>query len=150
MRLSIVPQNRSNCDVYFVDLEMIKPIPKYIERQRQKRDKLYYETPNGHTRYYAYLTTNDKELVKVTVAVKHYKNKWYCKQVAVHGVHSDKCFLKDIVLHFMGNYSVGWFAEGLQESPKWYESKHWGWQDDKYFNIPSDILNLEYISKFPE
>ncbi len=150
MRLSIVPQNRSNCDVYFVDLEMIKPIPKYIERQIQKRDKLYYETHNGHTRYYAYLTTNDKELVKVTVAVKHYKNKWYCKQVAVHGVHSDKCFLKDIVLHFMGNYSVGWFAEGLQESPKWYESEHWGRQEDKYFNIPCDILNLEYLSKFPE
>jgi len=50
----------------------------------------------------------------------------------------------------MGNYSVGWFEEGLQKSPKWYETTEWGLMDDKYFNIKCPVLNIEYALRFPE
>ena len=50
--------------------EKIKPIPKYILKQIQKEDKRVYPQQDGHTRFYAYMTKSDKELVKVTVAVK--------------------------------------------------------------------------------
>lgn len=101
-------------------------------------------------RFYAYLTKNDGELVKVTVAVKHYKKRLYCKQVAVHGVHSDKCFVRDMAFHFMGNYSVGWYAEGLTKTQRWYEDGSWGWHYDRYFDPYAPVVNKEYIPKFPE
>ncbi len=90
--------------------------------------------------------------VLVTVACKNNLNsdRWRCKQVVVHGIRSNECFLKDIVLHFMGNYSVGWYEQGLQKNPKWYESNDWGFQNDKYFNIGCPVLNKEYLLKFPE
>ena len=72
-------------------IEKIKPIPKNTEKKIKAIDRIY--PVRGRTRFYAYLTKNDGELVKITVAVKEKKNKWCCKQVAVHGVHSDKCFV---------------------------------------------------------
>lgn len=132
--------------------EKIKPIPKYILGLVKRAEKERISYYDGHVRFYSYLTKNDGELVKITVACKNKLDspRWRCKQVVVHGIHSNECFLKDIVQHFMGNYSVDWFAQGLQKHPKWYESKYWGWQDDKYFNIHCPILNKEYILKFPE
>ena len=75
-------------------IEKIKPIPKYIQKKIKLYDDKLKTAPFGRTRFYAYFTKNDGELVKITVAVKEKKNKWCCKQVAVHGVHSDKCFVK--------------------------------------------------------
>ena len=49
--------------------QKIKPIPKYIEKLIQRTDKRNYPKADGHTRFYAYFTKNDGELVKVTVAV---------------------------------------------------------------------------------
>ena len=49
-------------------IEKIKPIPKYIIELIKKRDKHDYPAQNGVTRYYDYLTKNDGELVKITVA----------------------------------------------------------------------------------
>ena len=133
-------------------IEKIKPIPKYMLKliRKAEKDNPYHNT--GFVRFYSYLTKNDGELVKVTVACKNKLNskRWRCKQVIVHGIHSDKCFLKDIVLHFMGNYSIGWYEQGLQKQRKWYESEDWGWQDNQYFNIHCPILNITYLSKFPE
>lgn len=86
----------------------------------------------------------------MTVAVKCYRKKWYCKQVAVHGLHSDKCFIKDIIFYYMGNYNVGWFAEGLQKRKKWYESPDWDWHYDKYFDPYAPLVNKEFIARFPE
>ena len=133
-------------------IEKIKPIPKYIIERVRKAEKTNYLCNSGYTRFYSYLTKNDGELTLVTVACKNNLDspRWRCKQVIVHGVHSDRCFLKDIVLHFMGNYSVGWYEQGLQKERRWYESESWGWQDDKYFNIRCPILNMEYLGKFPE
>ena len=51
-------------------IEKIKPIPKYIQKLIQKYDAKYKTVTNARTRFYAYLTKNDGELVKVPVAVK--------------------------------------------------------------------------------
>ena len=79
-------------------IEKIKPIPKYILARIKKADKQNNVTLPHQTRFYAYLTKNDGELVKVTVAVKYRYKKWLYKQVAVHGVHSDV---------FMGSFYCG-------------------------------------------
>ena len=130
-------------------IEKIKPIPKYIEKKIKSIDTTY--PVRGRTHFYAYLTKNDGELVKITVAVKEKKNKWCCKQVAVHGVHSDKCFVKDMGFTYIGGYSVGWHAEGLTSYKPWYEDGYWGWTNDKLFDPYAPIVNSEYIlEKFPE
>ena len=131
-------------------IENIKPIPKNIVARIKKLDKQAYPAPQGRTRFYSYLTTNAGELVKVTVAVRHYRKEWYYKQCAVHGIHSDQCFLKDMVFHYIGGYSVGWYAEGLSESPEWYEGDEWDWQEDSMFDPWAPVVNKEYASKFPE
>ena len=133
-------------------IEKIKPIPKYILKLILKAEKKSDLSSAGYTRFYSYLTKNDGELVRVTVACKNKLGgpRWRCKQVVIHGIHSDRCFLKDICRHFMGNYSVGWFEEGLQKERKQYESQSWGWHYDRYFNILCPILNKEYILKFPQ
>lgn len=130
-------------------IEKIKPIPKYIERKIKAIDATY--PVRGRTRFYAYLTKNDGELVKITVAVKEKKNKWCCKQVAVHGVHSDKCFVKDMEFTYVGGYIVGWYAEGFGKHKPWYEDGYWGWTDDKLFDPYAPIVNRDYILQhFPE
>lgn len=37
-------------------IEDIKPIPKYIIEKIKRKDKEYYKTPNGRTRFYSYLS----------------------------------------------------------------------------------------------
>ena len=105
----------------------IRPIPKYILKAIMQKDKKYYPTPAGAKRFYAYLALWKKELVKVTVAVKHYHRKWYCKQVAVHGLHSEHCLVKDLEYCYITGmgFRVGWYAEGIQHYRKFFESSHW-------------------------
>ncbi len=133
-------------------IEKIKPIPKYILTKIEKLDKSLNIKPCGLVRYYAYLTKNDGELVKVTCAVKIYKNVWYCKQVAIHGLHSDKCFCRDIEYSYMGGYKVGFYAEGMRQynEPRWFEDGKWYECDDKYFNPYTRLINPEYAYKTPE
>ncbi len=130
--------------------EKIKPIPKYIQRLIKKRDLQDFPSQDNHSRFYAYLTKNDGELVKVTVAVRNYKGGWYCKQVAIHGVHSDKCFVIDFMRSWIGGYCVGWYAEGLQRQKKWYEDGEWGWCYDNELDPYAPIVNMDFIEKFPE
>jgi len=54
-----------------LDRNYIKPIPKTIVAAIKRKDKNRYKTPCGNTRFYSYLSTRKKELVKVTVAVRH-------------------------------------------------------------------------------
>lgn len=131
-------------------VENIKPIPKYMVELIRKKDLKLYPTQDGHVRFYAYLTKNDGELAKMTVAVKCRYKKWCCKQVAMHGIHSDKCYLKDMCFYYIGGYMVGWFSEGLQRNPKWYEYDSWGWNEDKLFDPYAPIMNKEYLAKFPK
>ena len=130
--------------------EKIKPIPKYIVKRIKAMDKKDYVTASGRTRFYAYLTKNDGELVKVTVAVRNYYSQWHYKQVAVHGLRSDKCFVKDMVFYYIAGYQVGWYEQGLQKGQRWYESTEWGWQIDKMFDPYAPIVNREYLDNFPE
>ena len=126
----------------------IRKIPKYMLNLIQKKDKEFYPKPDGHTRYYTYYTKYNKELCSVTVAVRNKYKKWYCKQVIVHGVHSDKVWLQDIGIA-MGFYVVGWYREKLTTYPKWYDYD-WGYNDDKYFNKYTPVINKEYIISQPE
>ncbi len=130
--------------------EKIKPIPKYILALIKKADEKANSKPNGNTRFYSYLTTNDKELVKVTVAVRHKYTKWYYKQCAVHGVHSDECFAKDMIFYIIGGYHTGWYSEGLCKRKKEFENGEWWEYTDKYFDPYAPVVNKEYIAKFPE
>mgnify|MGYP000906031453 CR=1 FL=1 len=70
----------------------IKPIPKYILTKIQKLDRKLWPEQKG-LRMYSYLTSIRKELVKITVAIRNLYKKWYCKQVAAHGVRSNKCYV---------------------------------------------------------
>ena len=132
-------------------IDRIKPIPKYIQKKIKLYDDKLKTAPFGITRFYAYFTKNDGELVKVTVAVREYKKQWYCKPVVVHGVHSDRCFGKDIKFTYIAGYSVGWHEQGISKDPDWYESKEWGWASDDSFDPYAPIVNRDYILQhFPE
>ena len=73
----------------------IRPIPKQIEKRILAYDAKHAE--NKGLRFYAYLTTICKELVKITVAVRNKgKRERLIKQVAIHGVYSDQCLVRDI------------------------------------------------------
>ena len=130
-------------------MEKIKPIPKYIVKLIKKRDMKRYPEPKGITRFYSYLTKNDGELVKVTVAVKNRYKNWHYKQVAVHGIHSDICFVKDMAFYYIAGYSVGWHDEGLTKNAKWYEDPDWGWHYDDKFDPFAPVVNPEYALKIP-
>ena len=130
--------------------EKIKPIPKYIQKLIYKEDLKRHPDQKGYLRFYAYLTRNDGELVKITVAVRNRYKKWHCKQVAMHGIHSDKSWVKDMIFHYIAGYKVGWFYEGLSKYKNWYESKEWGWGEDKMFDPYAPIVNIQYLTKYPE
>lgn len=130
----------------------IRPIPKYILKLIKRTDEKYVEGYNAHVRFYAYLAVWSKELVKVTVAVKHKGKKWYCKQVAIHGIHSDTCFVKDMEycgLVSMG-FRVGWYQEGIQKSKNWYESEDWCYAKDKYYDPWATVVNPEFVKTLDE
>ena len=127
-------------------IEKIKPIPKKFVAEINKRETKI----DGHTRYYSYLTENDKELVKVTVAVKHYQGKLYYKQCAVHGLHSANCFVKDMEYTYMGGYQTGFFDVGIGKEAKWYEDGKWYKAEGKYFNVFSSLLNIDFLAKYDE
>ena len=131
-------------------IEKIKPIPKYIIKRIQQIDTKNFPTANGRTRFYSYLTKNDGELVKVTVAVRHYRGKWICKQVVVHGLDSDFCIGRDMAFHYIGGYSVGWYDMGVYSRPKWFEDGIWYINDDKQFDPFAVLVNREYVAKLPE
>ena len=127
----------------------IKPIPKYILAKIRKEDDRLHTERDTAVRYYSYLTKNNGELCKVTVAVKYYKKRWLCKQIAVHGIDSEHCFIKDLCFYYIAGYIVGWYAEGAKRQPSWFESGEWGLQYDD-FGPKSKCINKEYALKFPE
>ena len=127
----------------------IKPIPKYIEKLIRRTDKINYPKADGHTRYYAYFTKNKGELVKITVAVKNRYKKWYCKQVAVHGVHSNVCFARDMEFYYIAGYVVDWSELDPKFAP-YYNDQQWFAVEDKYFDPFAVPVNLDYVLKQPE
>ena len=96
------------------------------------------------------LRNTKKELLKITVAVRNKGKAWYCKQVAIHGIHSDNCLVKDMEYFIIGGYVVGWFNEGITKFPKWYETENWCEAPDKYYNPYAPSVNKEYILTFEQ
>ena len=131
--------------------DLTKPIPKYILAKIQRLDKKRCPEQKGAARMYSYLTKINGELVKITAAVRNHSRKWYCKQVAAHGVKSEKCYSKDMeYLYFGMGFRIGWHAEGLYKYRKWYEDGKWYEADCKYYNPDTATVNPEYVGKFPE
>lgn len=129
-----------------IDEKYIKPIPNYIAKIIKNKDKYSYE---GQISFYAYLSKIKGELVKITVVCKHYKKQWFCKQVAVHGVYSDKCLVRDMECYIMG-YAVGWYDMALSSSRKRYEDGKWYPANDKYYDPTAEVVNRKYALKFKE
>ena len=130
----------------------IRPIPKKIEKRILSYDAKH--GCNSGLRFYAYLTTIQKELVKITVAVRNKgKHMRLIKQVAIHGVYSDKCLVKDMEYSFMGNYRVGWFAEGVKypyNMPPFYNNGKWYAVDYKYYNPWTPVINPKFALSLPQ
>ena len=131
-------------------IDKIKPIPKYIRERIRKLDLKYCPEQKGRTRFYSYLTKNDGELVKVTVAVITRYKTWFCKQVAIRGVDSNHCLVKDMEFHYIAGYQVGWHSEGASKHKPWYEDGKWYSAMDDYFNPYAHPVNNEYVSAFDE
>ena len=130
-------------------IERIKLIPKAIENKIRKLDRQWYDQVSN-VRFFSYLVIQKGELVKITVAVRTHKKSWYCKQVAVHGLHSEKCYLKDIEYNYLGmGFRVGWYAEGLQRYRKDYETDEWNTADAQYYDPFAPVVNLNVIDKLP-
>lgn len=133
--------------------EFIKPIPKYIEKKIIALDKkATYPTKN--LRFFTYLSKMKGELVKITVALKNNRNgKLMMKQVAVHGVDSDICLVKDLEYCYLGIYAYkfGWYTEGYKYAgnvrPRyndgvWYDAPY------KYYDPYGKMVNMEYALTF--
>ncbi|MDD3232273.1 MAG: hypothetical protein PHO06_02880 [Clostridia bacterium] len=82
----------------------IKPIPKHILNLIKKKDnKTYSKYSDDFTR----ILLNKKEILEITVAVKNKGENWHYKQVAIHGLHSEKCLVKDMECFPVAGYVVG-------------------------------------------
>ena len=130
----------------------IRPIPKRLEKRI-----LTYDAKHGCNRglrFYAYLTTIRKELVKITVAVRNKgKRERFIKQVSIHGVYSDKCLVRDIEYNYMGGYRVGWFEEGIHypyNMPPYYNDGKWYPVEYKYFNPWAPVINPKFALSLPK
>ena len=111
---------------------------------------------DGYTRLYAYLAKWHNELVKVTVAVRcKYKKYWYCKQVAVHGIDSDICYVREMSFNYITGYCVMWheidgFYKKYNSPEDWERYYEWFEAEDKYYDPQAYLINKEFIDKFSE
>jgi hypothetical protein len=135
-----------------MEAEDIRAIPKSIQARILKLDIKNCPAQQGASRLYSYLTTVKGELVKITVAVKTKRHKQYVKQVAVHGVKSGKCLVKDMEYNGIGGmgYRIGWYDEGLSDIRQCYEYSEWATADSKYYNPYAMTVNKGFVSNFPE
>ena len=130
----------------------IRPIPKRLEKRILDYDAKHSDYRG--VRFYAYLTTIRKELVKITVAVRNKgKHTRLLKQVAVHGVYSDNCLVRDMDYSFMGNFRVGWYDEGLKypnDLRPYYNDGIWYSADYKYYDPWAYIVNPRFALTLKE
>lgn len=129
-----------------MNIKDIKPIPHYIIKAVLRKDKELNPEQRGTTRYYAYLITRCKELIKITVAMRYYRKKPYLKQVAIHSMHGKECLVKDMCFNYLSGYITGWYAEGLSRYQKWFEGD-WGTADDKYFDPYAPVVNIQVVTR---
>lgn len=127
-----------------LDQKYIQPIPQRIAKQIRNKDERSGNYSN--VRFYAYFAKIKGELVKITVACKNYEKQWFCKQVAVHGIHSKNCLVRDMEYNLMG-YTVGWYNQGLSKERKRYDDGNWYSAEDKYYNPVATVINRKYALK---
>ncbi len=118
-----------------LDKKYIRPIPKAIRNKILELDTWACPEQSG-TRVYAYLTSMNNELGKITVAVKNGKRKTRrVKQIIVRGVYSDNVLVKDVELFYGYGYAVSWKSEGYERRQyeradgKWYSAEY------KYYKL---------------
>lgn len=129
-----------------MNIKDIKPIPHYIIKAILRKDKELNPEQRGTTRYYAYIITRRKELIKITVAMRYYRKKPYLKQVAIHAMHGKECLVKDMCFNYLSGYITGWYEEGLSRYRKWYEGG-WDTADDKYFDPYAPVVNIQVVTR---
>ena len=131
---------------------MLKLIPKKIENIMIKK----YDRDNvqcKRTKFYSYLTkvkVNKKnDIVKVTVAICKYKNKYLIKQVALHTLHSKKAYARDMNYYYICGYTVDWTDEkkGMEID---YLNLPWYHIEYKWFDPYAPLVNIEFLDKYPE
>ena len=138
-----------------MNAKYIKPIPKHIEKKIRTLDIKECPEQKG-LRFYAYLTTIRKELVKITVAMRNKgKKTQLMKQVAIHGVYSDNCLVRDMEYCYLGIYAyrVGWYDEGIKYRyglRPGYNDGIWYSVPFKYYNPWATVVNPEFVSKFEQ
>ncbi len=133
-----------------LEKKYIRPIPKAIRAQILDLDT--WACPEQcYTRFYAYLTSMNNELVKITVAVKNGRRKIRSvKQIVVRGVYSDNVLVRDVDFFYGCGYVVSWKPEGY--SHRQYERADGKWYstDYKYFKLNARVINPKYAMRFPE
>ena len=132
-----------------LDKTKIKPIPKAIIAKIRKLDEAKRFGNERFITYYAYFTKINKELAEVTVACRMKSKQWFCKQVAVHGINSKYCLVKDLEYVYLG-YNVGWYDEGISKNKKPYNDNKWQEAEDKYYNVTCRIINKNYALKIDD
>lgn len=91
-----------------LDKKYIKPIPKAIRAKILELD-LWACPEQQFTRFYAYFTSMNNELVKVVVAVKNGMRKIrQMKQIVIRGVYSGNALVKDVDYYSCSGYVVYW------------------------------------------
>ena len=134
-----------------MNINKLKPIPKYIEKKILALDKQLDPNRRG-LRFYAYITTIDKDIAKVTIALRNKGKVVHMKQVCVHALNDERAYVKDIEYNFLGisAYRVGWYDEGFKyryNMRPYYNDGIWYNVPFKYYNPYAPIVNKKYVLK---
>lgn len=126
--------------------EDIMPIPADIA-DRIRAEDAYQRTryTKGNTLFYAYYTMISGDLCQVRVAVKYYREKQYMKQVAVHGLHQEKCLVRDIEYKYIAGYVIDWSPEKAGKRPSWNYGHEWEEAGSQYYRPFAIDVNLDYV-----
>ncbi len=131
-----------------LEKKYVKPIPKTIRAKILDLDT--WACPEQQfTRFYAYFTSMNNELVQITVAVKNGKRKIRSvKQIIVRGVCSDNVLVRDVDFYYGCGYVVSWNTEGYvrhrsdRADGKWYSAEY------KYFNLNARVINPQFALRY--
>ena len=137
-----------------MNINKLKSIPKYIEKKILALDKQLDPNRRG-LRFYAYITTIDKDIAKVTVALRNKGKAVQMKQVCVHALNDERAYVKDIEYNYLGisAYRVGWYDEGFKyryNMRPYYNDGIWYNAPFKYYNPYAPIVNQEYVLKYKQ
>lgn len=119
----------------------IKAIPRDVKAKIKAIDQEHWNYGTNRRRWYAYLDTNNGELVKVTCAVRGGEKSWQIMQTSIHGVATkDKCFVNNMKFTYVGGYN-----------PIWSDETYWWEAEANFFDVAVHfIVNQDKILDFPQ